>query len=469
MAQPSQKQPVPPQVPVIVGTDAPSLRMLQSAASKAIINQYLLDANGQPKHEGITFERLLLDLAGAMSVNPDLAGCSEGSLFNCMCFAARHGMTFGDGGVWPIPQDKVDGKPTNARPQLSSRGMVTRTKEFGVERIEVVLIYKDDKVQVERDEAGQIAAFKHDYDIMAPRPIADCRGGFGVAFFTDGRKRISFYTIEDLQMRREYSAAQNSPMWVKSPHKGYERSIKSSVSKEIVVDFTRGAAQMGSLALPDGNSVDVEFEEVPEQIPFSSPTRDTADELAARVEEGELESRTKGGPTAGEEPWPEGVPKGMHHAAALTRGFAKAKASGESAETYWKAHGNELLKLAGADEKQFMLGLKDAQKPSAPDPQSGPETAPPQEENDAQKEEVTPEEVEEIMANTYGPVSADAVTELRARFSRLDEDPEALAKYDVDYASMAEIDGEPAVAAVKRVEQWYADRAIDNLAGKGGK
>ena len=84
-------------------------------------------------------------------------------------------------------------------------------------------------------------------------------------------------------------------------------------------------------------------------------------------------------------------------------------------------------------------------------------------------QEVTAEEVEAILEGSFGPVSAEAVTELRARFGRLDEDPDALAKYDVDYGAMAEVDGELAVSAVTRIEQWYARAADEYLAGKEGK
>ncbi len=93
------------------------------------------------------------------------------------------------------------------------------------------------------------------------------------------------------------------------------------------------------------------------------------------------------------------------------------------------------------------------------------ETTPP-EAQDAQKAEITAEEVEEIMGGSYGPVSAESVTEFRARFARLDEDPKAIDKYSVDYTTMAELDGKLAVEAVRRIEKWYKASAVEYLAGK---
>ena len=107
--QAAAKQPKPAQNAMIIGAGNDILNPLRTEEAKAIINSYLLDAQGNPKNPDITYDRLLLDLAGSISVNPDLQTCSAGSFFNCMAF--------GDGGVWLIPRDQNK----NATPQLSAR------------------------------------------------------------------------------------------------------------------------------------------------------------------------------------------------------------------------------------------------------------------------------------------------------------------------------------------------------------
>ena len=291
MGEPTaEKKPKPEQGMMVIGKQNEMLMPLQSKEAMAIINSYLLDSQGKPRNPDITYERLLLDMAGSISINPDLQSCSSGSFFNCMAFAARHGMTFGDGGVWLIPRDKnQSGKFQNATPQLSARGMVSRTKECGVDRIEVILVLEGDKLEVKHDDAGQIVKILHEFDYMGDRNYSKLKAAFGVAIFTDGSKRISYYSGADIMGRRDYSAAQNSLMWQKAPWKAYERSVKASVSKEIVGDFTRGASQMGALALPSGDegSIDAEFEPIEEtagEIPFKSPTADATAELESRSE-----------------------------------------------------------------------------------------------------------------------------------------------------------------------------------------
>ena len=237
-----------PQHPALAGLQRPE-----------IMQQLGVLLQGSP----LTPERLIVDLGAYLTANPTLHQYIQASgLYNCVVTAARFQTTFGDGGLWIIPE------AGNIRPQESEKFIVQRAKEeSGIERITPVLIYETDEPDVQYTDSGRIAGFQLGRKFSAVRTKDNLIGGFGVATYEDGRPDfIQYFDMTDLNRRRDHSAAYkrgSAPSWKDDPLQMYERSIRAAVGRDLAPIRTRVPGMAGSLVMSGfGEVTDAEFSDV---------------------------------------------------------------------------------------------------------------------------------------------------------------------------------------------------------------
>ena len=246
---------------VVYGRDS---QQLAPVCTEAIIKQVKACLVGS----NLTFDRLITDLGAYFTANPIVAAKAKpAGVYNCLITAARYQTTFGDGGLWIIP----DGD--DVRPQESEKHMTQAAYEAGWELVDVVFIHSSHgAVQVLRGDGGEILSFTlANDDITAAKTPADMLGAFGVAHHRDGRKFIKWFPRADLDARRDHSAAAKAgkaPAWRDEPMAMYARSVRAAVDRLLVPIRTKVPGMAGSLALPGGMALDAEYSEVPE-VPVS--------------------------------------------------------------------------------------------------------------------------------------------------------------------------------------------------------
>ncbi len=240
--------------------------ILAPLATAEIVEQVNYLLRGSP----LTFNDLFLDLGNYLSVNTKIQKYAKPEgLYNCLTTAARHQTTFGDGGMWCIPESD------QLRPQESARYIESRADEAGWTIRVVVLHDHNEPVEVVRNEYGEIESFTFQDDLAADCTERNMVGAMGVAIHTDGNRRIEWFDSNDLDRRKQHSAAlssqSGSPMWSKDPLKGHERSVRAAMGRWLVPIRTRSPGKVGSIALP-GNlqTIDGEFAVIDDQPTDSS-------------------------------------------------------------------------------------------------------------------------------------------------------------------------------------------------------
>lgn len=230
----------------------------------------------------LTFERLITDLGALLTANPLIAEKAKPSgLYNCLITAARYQTTFGDGGMWVIP-DK-----DNVRPQESEKHITQVSHDAGWPMIDVIFIHKSDgQVTVTRGDAGEILGFRvTNDDITANKPLVEMLGAFGVAHNVSRETFIKWFDRTDLDSRRDHSAAiqsqSGSPAWKNDAKAMHARSVRAAMGRLLVPIRTKVPGLVGSLAVPAGLVVDAQYEEV-EEAP-QSQTDSVTKELEARA------------------------------------------------------------------------------------------------------------------------------------------------------------------------------------------
>ncbi len=264
---------------VIGANTSPILQPLRSVEVQTMLASNLEGSK-------LTPQRLIEDLAGYLTANPKIAAAAKGpGLFNCIQAASRYQTSFGDGGLWIIP----DGKVADVRPQESEKFITDRAKEACGGDIRAVLVFKpDEPVKVERGNLGQIEKFTlNDEDFGTARELKNLIGGFGVCVFDDPLKppRIEWFDLADLNRRKNHSAAAKdgkAPAWRDDPLAMYARSIRAAVGRLVNPIRVRVPGMTGDMRAP--LVLDAEYAEVPEQIPLSSPTDAVAADLAAQAD-----------------------------------------------------------------------------------------------------------------------------------------------------------------------------------------
>lgn len=230
----------------------------------------------------LSFDQLIIDLMAVISANPKLAPLlHERGAFNLLITAGRSHTTFGDGGLWPIPDED------ELRPQESEKFLTSRAERDLGCHIRAQIVFKSDEpVSVTRNALGEIVGISMNpkAPLTAARDESTLIGGFGIAKFPDGQARIEWFHLDDLRRRRGHSAAAKSgksPMWKDDPLQGYERSIRAAMARLLVPVRFKSPGMVGGVLLPTGgadDSIDVDFE----RMPFGTDAQAAVKELENR-------------------------------------------------------------------------------------------------------------------------------------------------------------------------------------------
>ena len=356
---------------VVGAQTSPILQPLRSVEVQAMLASNLEGSK-------LTPQRLLEDLAGYLTANPKIAAAAKGpGLFNCVQAASRYQTSFGDGGLWIIPDGKVD----DVRPQESEKFITDRAKEDAGGDIRAVMAFKpDEPVKVERGNIGQIEKFTlNDADFGTARNMGNLIGGFGVCVFDDPAKspRIEWFDLDDLNRRKNHSAAAKqgkAPAWNDDPLAMYARSIRAAMGRLVNPIRVRVPGMTGDMRAP--LILEGDFEELPNQIPFTSPTDSTAAELAAEAQnanpsadQAETGADTGADPTESQEPpadqagapvsstEPPVIPDHMDKAKQADLIFDTANEAGKSMQETWDKAVRKLYDGAAREEQKVIGAL----------------------------------------------------------------------------------------------------------------
>ena len=338
----------------VITSGSPVIRALITPESTDLLNRFLGDS-------GLVAEDLYTDMAAAITLKPALARCTKESLYYCLLFAAKHHASFGMYGVELVPrgikEEDDEGQATGkkiptANPQLGYRYKIEAGRKKGVISHHTERVYEGEKFKVITD-GGIPVSIEHEIDYTKPRSgEKGLVAAYGIAEMENGRRCYKVLSRADIDRSKARRATKQEGVWKTDYEAQVKKTVEHRLFEFVVGNFTFGRGSgAGQPPPPDGemddNGFDADFERM--------------DESAAVA--GELESRST---VDLGEPWPEDVPKDMHHAAALHRGFAKLREDGGSLEEYWDHHGKALVNLAGQDERQFMVKMKDELKPPPP-------------------------------------------------------------------------------------------------------
>lgn len=318
----------------------------------------------------LTYERLMIDLGAVLTANPKLhTSVTPHGLYNCLMTAARYGTTFGDGGMWVIP-DKVDNVRT-LRAQESKKFIVQRAIETTeVERFEAALVFEADKpIEVTR-ESGRITSFMlNDKNVIDPRDVKTLIGGFGIAVYEDGRPdKIMWFDINDLNRRKNHSYAAKkdmAPAWRDDPLAMHAGAIKAAVARELAPIRTKVPGMTGTMALPSyGDTIDGEYREVDEdQLPPQSAAlalsdrKDPNEQMDDSGEQQQSEQEADGGGPRKAPPYPE-MPEDLSFA---LDEFKALQAAEKRSKGAWSRLGTNPLALKEAWEKDRQEWAKNAE------------------------------------------------------------------------------------------------------------
>ena len=278
MAQQPRNNPAPQQTGMTLWTENTGL-MVQGAGpemQKQLEN--LLSGNSR----GLTATRVALDFCSYMNANPKIAAvATQAGVIGCMINAGRYQATFGEAGLYIIPDAS---SPGGIRTQESRKFQIERSREIkGVFEYRVRRVYTaDEPVSIERDDMGEIESFILNNDnFTAKRTIDDLVGVFVTAIFDDSRPRRIFWWARDpdLNRFRDHSAVKSGGMWVTDPEAAYELAAQAGTARKILPDRT---VVSGGDVFSGGGSIPADYEDITPVAPEPASSDAAAEELLAR-------------------------------------------------------------------------------------------------------------------------------------------------------------------------------------------
>jgi hypothetical protein len=246
-----------------------------------------VEANLVGNQTGLTFDRLVLDLCSLLNSNPKIADVVKPiGVYTCLIEAARRQTTFGDAGLWVIPDKSAGGVRTqeSRKFQIDVAIFEKDINEFRVNRV-----YEADKpVEVIKDDLGEIIGIKMNTEnFTAERPIEEMIGIFiKVSFNYDAPPRVFWLQRLELDRMKARSQATDTQsgisMWRDTPEVAYELAAQASIARKMQSVRTRIPGMATGIVVPK-EIIDAEFEEV-------GVDEDLGDELSARSSAVSLES-----------------------------------------------------------------------------------------------------------------------------------------------------------------------------------
>ena len=282
--QPSQ---APPTSVVIWNRNTP---FVKDAVTADLLQMMESTLAGNVKN--LTPDRLLLDMCSYLNANPKVGeAIKPAGVMACLLNAGRFQTTFGDGGLWIIPDGK---NPGGVRTQESRKFQVDRSREVkGVDEYRARLIYTQDQpVNTEFDERGEITGYTlSPSDITEARAIEDLVGVFVTTYFKQymdsiREPRIFWWSRKPvLDQMRAHSAAEKGEkgksMWSEDPEQAYELAAIAATARKILPVRTLVPGMPGDVILGDGT--EREFIDITPAAPEPSTSDAAGDELLARA------------------------------------------------------------------------------------------------------------------------------------------------------------------------------------------
>ena len=202
---------------------------------------------------------LLTDLAAYLTANQKIAAeATPESLFVVLHAAARRQCTFGDGGLWILP----DGGKVRAQ---ESEKYITNTAKLEGWTITATLVWSDQEpIEVETDDSSQIVSVK----VGQGNPFAAQMwgapkkdepknpyliGAIGLAEHIGGRRIIELLSKQDIERKRDHSAAfkaGKSPGWRDDAFEMVKRSVRAHMGRIVVPIRTKAPGGVSDIAAP---------------------------------------------------------------------------------------------------------------------------------------------------------------------------------------------------------------------------
>ena len=119
---------------------------------------------------------------------------------------------------------------------------------------------------------------------------------------------------------------------------------------------------------------------------------------------------------------------------------------------------NETAESETEEKPSKKAPKKTSKSKSDPEKVETPTDGPPQDQNEPV---VTQEQVDAWAGGSLGPFIAEQVTEIKSRFNRIGDDPDAMSKIVIDWKAIEDVEGSDGVGLVKNVLEFYNALAAD--------
>ena len=283
--QPNQP---PPQNAVVIWTR--STPHVQNTVTPDLLQ--MMEVTLQGNANNLTPDRLVLDLCAYLNANPKVGeAIKPAGVMGCLLNAGRYQTTFGDGGLWIIPDGK---NPGGVRTQESRKFQVDRSREVkGVDEYRAKRVYTADQpVSAGYNQHGEMMEYTlAESDPTVARPFEDLQGVFVTAYFTDNRDPRVFWWAKspDLDQMRAHSAAEKpkqdgsaiKSMWTEDPEQAYELAAIAASARKILPVRTLVPGMPGDVMLGDGS--EREFIDITPVASEPASSDAAAEELLSRA------------------------------------------------------------------------------------------------------------------------------------------------------------------------------------------
>ena len=352
----------------------------------------IMSALRRQTYTNITYEDLVQDLKAALRMNFKLRGCDKNSIAACMVYAARRGLSFGEGGVHLVPRKKKGAPVEQCSPIIDFRAKRAICERVLKLRLTVRLVYQAEEERGDFNlEQGLNPILTHKVSRDPEERTTDkIFGGYWFAEYDSGRKEFDFVDMGEINKHAAVSAAGEKGPWGAWREKMIRKTLTIIGANTLMGNYTGGGVDTPDLDWQaDSEAIDAEFEEIPagkegEGQPQSNAM---ADDLAARKGEAATQSGPPGpqdAPVPGpnhpaddpasrpppEEPKALDVPplpgspdagSSEHFNEAVSffnQAFDNLKASPEALMRVWKTNAERWAQVAGTPELNLITQAK---------------------------------------------------------------------------------------------------------------
>ncbi len=213
----------------------------------------------------ITYGDLIEDFKAALRMNFKLRGCDKNTLAACVVFAARRGLSFGEGGVHIVPRKKKGAPVEQATPIIDYRAKRAICERVMKLRLTVHLVYQAEEERGDFNlELGLNPVLKHKVtrspDERKPEHIF---GGYWFAEYLDGRKEFDYVDMGEINKHAAVSAAGDKGPWGAWREKMIRKTLVIIGANTLMGNYTGGGVDAPDLDWEaDSEAIDAEFEEI---------------------------------------------------------------------------------------------------------------------------------------------------------------------------------------------------------------